>query len=331
MVEHGDGGALSACDPIRRDAVDRVQPLEFVGPLRSNRLRSFIALISSPVCATRCSVRWNREAGHPLGHGWRIVHPRHGGGWAGAGSNRRVRSTGQRRPGVLCAGRGRRASSRSAHQCRQPHRAAGSTRVPQHLPEFIQIAAAVVAETFVKSIEGAQTGRIDIVEEPVPGFVAGRERARRPSAKLRRPVAASAPEGPEAPSAGGIGSDSAFQTNALAAIPIRSGKRLTRHSQTLLIPMGQIAGCLGEPECARFCSGLVRRGVCRRTSANAPRRRKAGFPQIGCPKLRPELRLAASAFDATRSRCRSNPNGVSAGQSLFPAGGGCGIRTREGC
>ena len=117
---------------------------------------------------------------------------------------------------------------------------------------------------------------------------------------------------------------------ALAAIPIRSGRRLTRHSQTLLIPMGQIAGCLGEPECARFCSGLVRRGVCRRTSANAPRRRKAGFPQIGCPKLRPELRLAASAFDATPSGGRSNPNGISAGQSLFPAGGGCGIRTREG-
>ena len=83
---------------------------------------------------------------------------------------------------------------------------------------------------------------------------------------------------------------------ALAAIPIRSGRRLTRHSQTLLIPMGQIAGYLGEPECARFCSGLVRRGVCRRTSANAPRRRKAGFPQIGCPKLILELRLAASAL-----------------------------------
>ena len=33
MVEHGDGGALSACDPIRRDAADRVQPLEFVGPV----------------------------------------------------------------------------------------------------------------------------------------------------------------------------------------------------------------------------------------------------------------------------------------------------------
>jgi hypothetical protein len=33
VVERGDGGALSACDPIRRGAADRVQPLEFVGPV----------------------------------------------------------------------------------------------------------------------------------------------------------------------------------------------------------------------------------------------------------------------------------------------------------
>jgi len=34
-------------------------------------------------------------------------------------------------------------------------------------------------------------------------------------------------------------------------------------------------------------------------------------------KLRPELRLAASMFDATPSRAGSDPVGVSAGQSLF--------------
>jgi hypothetical protein len=38
VVEHGDGGALPACDPIRRDAADRVQPLEFVDPVPFKRL-----------------------------------------------------------------------------------------------------------------------------------------------------------------------------------------------------------------------------------------------------------------------------------------------------
>ena len=199
MVEHGDGGALSACDPIRRDAAGRLQPLEFVGPVPFKPLEElqradFLAGLCNKVLGQVEIVR----QGIPISR-MADRSPHHGGGWAGAGSNRRVRSTGQRRAGVLCAGRGRRASSRSAHQCRQPHRAAGSTRVRQPFPGFIQIAAATVAETFVKSIEGAQTGRIDIVEEPVPGFVAGRERARRPSPKLRRPAAASAPEGPKLP------------------------------------------------------------------------------------------------------------------------------------
>jgi hypothetical protein len=67
--------------------------------------------------------------------------------------------------------------------------------------------------------------------------------------------------------------------------------------------------CLGGGGCGirtregvnptRFCSGLVRRGVCRRMSANTPGRRKAGFPQTGGLKLRPELRLAASMSNAT--------------------------------
>ena len=47
---------------------------------------------------------------------------------------------------------------------------------------------------------------------------------------------------------------------------------------------------------AHFHSGLVRRGVRRRTAANAPVRRRPGFPQIGGRKLRPELRLAASVL-----------------------------------
>jgi hypothetical protein len=102
------------------------------------------------------------------------------------------------------------------------------------------------------------------------------------------------------------------------------------HLRRLVVSMAQIAGHAEKRHRARFRSGLVRRGVCRRTSANAPRRRKAGFRQIGGRKLRPELRLAASVFDATPSRGRSDRNSVSAGQSLFPAGGGCGIRTREG-
>jgi len=85
----------------------------------------------------------------------------------------------------------------------------------------------------------------------------------------------------------------------------------------------------GERNNARFRSGLVRQGVRQRTAANTPGPRKAGFRVVGGRKLRPELRLAASMFDATWSRADLIER-LSAGQSLFGVGGGCGIRTREG-
>ena len=229
MVEHGDGGALSACDPIRRDAADHVQPLEFVGPVpfkpleelqRADFLAGLCNKVLGQVEIVRQGILTSRMADRsPFTTGVVGREPVRTGASAALVN------------GAL----------------ESAHRAAGSTRVPQHFPGFIQIAAATVAETFVKSIEGAQTGRIYIVEEPVPGFVAGRERARRPSAKLRRPAAASAPEGPQAPRAGRASAPIVRSKRmVLAAIPIRSGRRLTRHSQTLLIPMGQIAGCLGR-------------------------------------------------------------------------------------
>ena len=53
MVEHGDGGALSACDPIRRDAAGRPQPLEFVGPVPFKPLEELQRADFLAVCATR--------------------------------------------------------------------------------------------------------------------------------------------------------------------------------------------------------------------------------------------------------------------------------------
>ena len=106
--------------------------------------------------ATRCGGRW-RSCGRASATSRRADGSPSPGGWLGGSRFEPARpqhwSTAPW--STLCRPR-RRASSRSAHQCRQPHRAAGSTRVPQHFPGFIQIAAATVAETFVKSIEGAQ-------------------------------------------------------------------------------------------------------------------------------------------------------------------------------
>src|SRR5215216_3385144 len=61
----------------------------------------------------------------------------------------------------------------------------------------------------------------------------------------------------------------------------------------------------GQPR-ARFRSGLIRRGARQRTAANTPGPRKAGFRAVGGRKLKPELRLAASMFDATPSQADLN-------------------------
>jgi hypothetical protein len=79
-----------------------------------------------------------------------------------------------------------------------------------------------------------------------------------------------------------------------------------------------------------FVAGFVRRSVRQRTAAKTPGPRKAGFRAVGGRKLRPELRLAASMFDATPSQADPIRTAFPQVRACFLAGGGCRIRTREG-
>jgi len=79
----------------------------------------------------------------------------------------------------------------------------------------------------------------------------------------------------------------------------------------------------------RFRSGLVRQGVRRRTAPNVPGRQKAGFRAIGGRKLS-QNESSRLGVDATPSRADLIRTAFPQVRACFLAGGGCGIRTREG-